>query len=139
MSTSTPNLKCENSSDYYTVSSASSGNKALTYPIGLITADEVLLAGISGGVFDGVYNFQKTSPNVYITIGYHCWTMTSIGYYNPFSSNEWLSEVFLVGKSGYIDDSNTGSTFGIRPVINLKNTLKFTGDGTKNNPYIPSL
>ena len=41
VSTNTPSLKCENSSDYYTVSSASSGNKALTYPVGLITADEV--------------------------------------------------------------------------------------------------
>ena len=138
VSTNTPSLKCENSSDYYTVSSATSGNKALTYPIGLITADEVLLAGSSGGVFDGAYNYQKSTPNAYLTIGQHFLTMTPAGYYNPFGSSRWNSYVFAVYASGSIDDNGTFSTLGLRPVINLKNTLKFTGDGTKNNPYIPS-
>ena len=32
VSASTPSLSCENSSDYYTTSSSSKGNKALTYP-----------------------------------------------------------------------------------------------------------
>ena len=139
VSTNTPSLKCENSSDYYTVSSASSGNKALTYPIGLITADEVLLAGSSGGVFDGEYNYQKSTPNGYLTIDQHFWTMTPAGYYNPFGYTLWYSYVFDVYTSGGIDDNNTRSTLGLRPVINLKSTLKFTGDGTKNNPYVPSL
>ena len=138
VSTNTPSLKCENSSDYYTVSSASSGNKALTYPIGLITADEVLLAGSSGGVFDGAYNYQKSTPNAYLTIGQYFWTMTPAGYYNPFGSTNWRSHVFGVHTSGLIDDYDTDGTAGLRPVINLKSTLKFTGDGTKNNPYIPS-
>ncbi|MBD9075334.1 hypothetical protein EGP91_04990 [bacterium] len=39
---STPTLTCENTNDYYTVSSASSGNKKISYPIGLITVDEVM-------------------------------------------------------------------------------------------------
>ena len=140
VSTSTPSLKCENSSDYYTVSSTSSGNKALTYPIGLITADEVLFAGSSGGVFDGAYNCQKSTPNAYLTIGQHFWTMTPAGYYNPFGIAYWSSLVFIVVyTSGNVDDGNTDITNGLRPVINLKSTLKFTGDGTKNNPFIPSL
>ena len=139
VSTNTPSLKCENSSDYYTVSGASTGNKALTFPVGLITADEVLLAGSSGGVFDGAYNYQKTTPNAYLTISQHFWTMTPIGYYNPFGNTYWYSLVFFVNTSGLVDDSYTINTFGLRPVINLKNALKFTGDGTKNNPYIPNL
>ena len=139
VSTNTPSLKCENSSDYYTVSSASSGNKALTYPIGLITADEVLLAGSSGGVFDGAYNYQKSTPNAYLTIGQYFWTMTPAGYYNPFGGIYWCSHVFIVDTSGLLDDYVTNDTLGLRPVINLKNALKFTGDGTKNNPYVPSL
>ncbi len=139
VNSNTPSLKCENSSDYYTVSSASSGNKALTYPIGLITADEVLLAGSSGGVFDGDYNYQKSTPNAYLTIGQHFWTMTPAGYYNPFDGTIWHSCGFGVSPSGYVDDFSTHSTDGLRPVINLKNTLKFTGNGTKNNPYVPSL
>ncbi len=139
VSTSTPNLTCENSSDYYTVSDASTGNKALTYPIGLITADEVLFAGSSGGVFDGTYNYQKSTPNAYLTIGNRYWTMTPTGYYNLFGLPSWSSLVFIVNSSCDIDDYYTHVTYGLRPVINLKNTLKFTGAGTKNNPYIPSL
>ncbi len=139
VSTNTPSLKCENSSDYYTVSSASSGNKALTYPIGLITADEVLLAGSSGGVFDGANNYQKSTPNAYLTIGQHFWTMTPAGYYNPFGGTGWYSNVFNVHSSGDIDDDGTGFTVGLRPVINLRSDLKFSGNGTKNNPYVPSL
>ena len=38
-----------------------------------------------------------------------------------------------------LDDTAIGITLGLRPVINLNSTLKFTGDGTKNNPYVPSL
>ena len=37
------------------------------------------------------------------------------------------------------DDYGTSLAYGLRPVINLKNTLKFSGDGTKNNPYVLSL
>ena len=139
VSINTPSLKCENSSDYYTVSSASSGNKSLTYSIGLITADEVMFAGSSGGVFDGNYNYQKSTSNAYLTIGNHYWTMTPTGYYNPFGGTLLKSYVFSVRSLGYVDDDNVYNTFGLRPVINLKSALKFTGDGTKNNPYVPSL
>ena len=139
VSTNTPNLKCENTSDYYTVSSASIGNKSLTYPIGLVTADEVLLAGSSGGVFDGEYNYQKNAPDAYLTIGQDFWTMTPAGYYNPFGHLYWFSRVLPVDTLGLIDDRGPNNTLGLRPVINLKGILKFTGDGTKNNPYIPSL
>ena len=139
VSTSTPSLKCESASDYYTVSSASSGNKALTYPIGLITADEAIFAGHGGGLFNGYYNYQKSSPSAYLTIGQHFWTMTPSGYYTPFGSTAWSLYVFAVNMTGYVDDGNVYDSNGLRPVINLKNTLKFTGDGTKNNPYVASL
>ncbi len=140
VSTSTPSLKCENTSDYYTVSSASGGNKALTYPVGLITADEVLLAGHGGGLFDGDYTYKKTILDSFLTIGDNYWTMTPVGYYNPYGANTWIFAFeFYVFKTGFLDDRDTTIARGLRPVINLKNTLKFTGAGTKNNPYVPSL
>ena len=76
---SMPSLICEDSSDYYTVLSSSKGNKSLIYPIGLITADEVMLAGISGGTFDGSYNYQGSNSNSFLATGVHFWTMTPIG------------------------------------------------------------
>ena len=112
---STPTLTCENSSDYYTVSSASSGNKKLTYPIGLITADEVMLAGHAGGVFDGSYNHMKSNNGSYLVTGNSFWTMTPAGGYNPFGVTYWNAYVFNVYGSGNIDDNNTNNTNGLRP------------------------
>lgn len=57
VSTSSPSLICENERDYYTATSSLKGNKSLGYTVGLITIDEVLLGGLSGGIFDGSYNY----------------------------------------------------------------------------------
>ena len=135
---STPTLTCENASDYYTVSSASSGNKKLSYPIGLITADEVMLAGHAGGVFDGSYNHMKSNNGSYLVTGNSFWTMTPAGGYNPFGFTSWCAFVFYVHSSGVIDDTYATDTFGLRPVINLKSDVTITGSGTMNNPYIVS-
>ena len=137
---STPTLTCENASDYYTVASASSGNKKLSYPIGLITADEVMLAGHAGGVFDGTPNHQKSNNGSYLVTGNHFWTMTPAGGYNTFGGTGWFAFVFLVVASGGIDDYNVdhsdGVRDGVRPVVNLKSDVTITGSGTKTNPYV---
>ena len=139
ISANIPSLLCENSTDYYTISSASSGNKALTYPIGLITADEILFSGYSGNIFDGAYNYQKKAVNAYITTNNNLWTMTPVGFYNTFGSNYFRSFVFGIYTEVGLDDTNTYNSFGLRPVINLRSNLKYTSEGTKNNPYVPSL
>ena len=137
---STPKLKCENSSDYYTVSNASSGNKALTYPIALITIDEFMLAGYGGGVVNGAQNNAKQNVNGYLSNGTEFWTMTPAGFYVPYFQKLQV-KVFsgVTSSTKMLDDSSIGVILGLRPVINLKSILKFTGDGTKNNPYVPSL
>ena len=132
---SDPDLVCENENDLYTISSSNQGNKALSYPIGLITVDEVMLAGTSGGVFDGNYNHQLTNQNSYLTTGNTYWTMTPSGSYVPFGDTPWSSYIFSVHSSGYLDDSYTISTNGVRPVINLKADVTVMGNGTKENPY----
>ena len=132
---SDPSLACENASDLYTVSSSTKGNKALTKPVGLLTADETLLAGVGGGVFDGNYNHQPVNPNGYLTTGNTFWTMTPAGGYNPFGPARWRSIVFYVNTSGRIDDLGTTFTFGLRPVINLKSDINVIGSGTIDDPY----
>lgn len=93
-----------------------------------------------GGLFDGDYTYKKTILDSFLTIGDNYWTMTPVGYYNPYGANTWIFAFeFYVFKTGFLDDRDTTIARGLRPVINLKNTLKFTGDGTKNNPYVPSL
>ena len=134
---SAPTLACENEGDYYTVSTASSGNKSLTYPIGLITVDEVLLAGYAGGLFDGTYSHMKKNNRVYLTSGDYFWTMTSVGGYNYFGGVDWIALAFVVTPSYYssVEDGNVSVAYGLRPVINASSDVNIKGSGTKNDPY----
>ena len=132
---SAPNLICENENDLYTISSSNQGNKALQYPIGLITADEIILSGSSGGVFEENYSQQKINSNGYLTMGSSFWTMTPAGGYNPFGYIRWYSMVFYVNFSNNFGAAHTTNTLGLRSVINIKSDVTITVNGTKDNPY----
>ena len=135
---SAPTLACENASDYYTVASASGGNKKLGYPIGSITTDEVMLAGHAGGVFDGSYNHMKKNKGSYLVTGNTFWTMTPAGGYNPFGDTNRYALVFTFNVSGVFGDNYASSAYGLRPVINLKSDVTITGSGTMTDPYVIS-
>ena len=125
----------QNENDLYTISSSNQGNKALQYPIGLITADEIILSGSSGGVFEENYSQQKINSNGYLTMGSSFWTMTPAGGYNPFGYIRWYSMVFYVNFSNNFGAAHTTNTLGLRSVINIKSDVTITGNGTKDNPY----
>lgn len=131
---SLPSLKCSQSNDLFTTSSASIGNKALIYPIATITADEVMLAGSSGGMFDGKWNMTKESAS-YLDIGKEYWTMTPAGFFAPYRVTSLVSGVFCVGTSGSLDDYWVYHLQGIRPVINLRSDAIKSGNGEVNTPY----
>ena len=116
-----PTFECSNSSDLYTTSGSSQGNKALQYPIGLITADEVAFAG-------GVYG--KTNESYYLYTGQAYWTMSP--YY--FSGSD--ASVFRVDSDGWLYSNGVNNTRGVRPVINISRDVTITGSGTISNPYI---
>ncbi|MBP5204542.1 BspA family leucine-rich repeat surface protein [bacterium] len=130
-----PSLGCTNKADRFTlkVSGSSSikgtsgaGNNKLDYPIGLITADEVSLAG-------GVAGLQATNCSYYLCIGKDYWTMT------PSDYDSYGAYGLFVHSEGYIY-YNRVNTKGIRPVINLKATVKYdSGKGTVGNPYTVKL
>ena len=58
------------------------------------------------------------------------------------SSQKNKPNLFITDPKGEIFEHNAkhlkDNGYNIQ-VINLKNTVKFTGDGTKNNPYVPGL
>ena len=116
--TQNPTLKCSQSNDLYTVSESSKGNHALIYPIGLITADEVVLAGGFAGRLNSSYYLYNND---------YYWTMSPARYPNAF--------VFQVHKSGYLHYTNAHYTSGVRPVINLDASVTLTGTGISTNPY----
>ena len=135
---SQPSLKCESTSDYYTVNGSSKGNKALSYPVGLVTMDEVMYAGYAGGYSNGAYVLTAPNINSYINIGFNFYTMTPIGFLWPTNwTNGSYAMIYYIDARSINDvDPQTHYSFGLRPVINLKSTLSVNGSGTKNNPFI---
>ena len=118
--TQTPTFKCKNSSDLFTKSGSSKGNKSLTNPIGLITADEVVYAGGGG----------KSNSSYYLYTGQPYWTMSP--------SDALNADVFDVNSYGYLHWNSVSGTYGVRPVINLKADVTLTGTGTASDPYVVS-
>ena len=120
-----PQFKCPQSNDLYTTATSTKGNKALTYPIGLITADEVAYAG-------GVYG--KVNKEYYLTNRNFFWTMS------PFDYNSGADVVFVDGVElvGSVHDVGVDTEFDVRPAINLKSAAEIIdgGDGTSSNPYV---
>ena len=120
-STKTPTLKCKNNEDMYTVNGSDRGNKALINPVGLITADEVSMAG-------GVYG--QNNGSYYLYTGQHYWTMSPSGFYGGYAY------VFGVHSNGYLADWGVNGTIGVRPVINLSADITAkSGNGTSKTPY----
>ena len=92
-------------------------------------------------------NYTRVRCNLYfikeITVSIALDNLT-INSYNPDISKSACNDSTCESheKGIYMaqdDDYGTSLAYGLRSVINLKNTLKFSGDGTKNNPYVPSL
>lgn len=122
-----PTLKCSNKNDAYTVNDTIHGNGALTYPIGLITADETSLAG-------AVY--FASNEQFYLTRGNAFWLMTAFDYTSSLGARNFGVNIY--GAMARSDVNNPNSYGGVVPVINIKQeyALKMKGEGTISSPYI---
>ena len=92
--------------------------------IGLLTADEVIMAGGSIDANTSYYLYNSNIETAY-------YTMTSArdvnGIYYPF----------IVDDNGSLDYNVNGTLLrGVRPVINIIKTAKVTGSGTIDDPYV---
>ena len=112
-----PILTCPTASDKFTVGT-SNGNGALTYPVGLITADEIVMAG--GGAENSSY-YLYTSQNYW---SYSPAYTMGDGYY-----------YFYVDSSGDFQSHSISGYYGARPVISLSSKTKLSGSGTYNDIY----
>ena len=115
------NLKCPQQNDAFTVSDTTNGNGALTYPIGLITTDEAVLAGGS-----------DPNKGYYLYSGPWYWASSP----NNFNGGTaYGMGVYFNGNAYYNGDVNYYG--GVRPVLNLSPEVLNNGDGSMNNPYHP--
>ena len=122
--TKQPDLKCSQTNDLFTLTTNEKGNKALTYSIGLITVDELMLSGYAGGYINkSAYTY---SSSTYWTLSSSCFLTGAVATYGfnldgsgSLSGSQWITD-----------------RYGARPVINVKGDAKISGGiGTSSSPY----
>ncbi len=119
-----PSLNCPQANDKFSVTTTK-GNGKMSNPVGLITADEVSMAGGKTGAQNTLY---------YLYTGTYYWTMTPSLFDYDSSAH-----VFGVTSSGALVRPRVSDGYGVRPVVNLNtDNLTFTGTGTMQDPYVVS-
>ena len=114
-----PQYKCPSSTYAYTVAKGD-----LTYPIALLTADEVSYAG--GAMWE-------ENSSYYLYTGESYWTMSPDGFRSMFAD----TLVFPVYSDGSLNQRIVDSTDAAVPVVSLKAEATVErGTGLYNNPYV---
>ena len=124
-----PSLVCQNKNDKFTVNETN-GNGALTYPVGLITLDEVVLAGFNT-YYSNTNDYKDTTNYLYTNKNY--WTFSPVLLYAGGSAY-----VGGVASPGYVCRDYVSDANGVRPVVSLADgtLVNSNGDGTSTNPYV---
>ena len=127
-----PTYDCEDAKDAF---SGSNSEAKLTYPIGLMTADEITYAG-----GNSVTNLPSPYAWYYLNsaggsvTGRTPWWSLSPMRWDGSSSSVW----YVRGSAGpgSLRNSYVGSSRGVRPAISLKTcTLWTSGNGAPETPY----
>jgi len=115
----TPNLTCPRDIDKFTVNTGN-GNGDLDYPVGLLTIDEIRLAG--GGM--------EENSTYYLYTGQDYWGGSPVFVNYAVGSSVWAD--------GYLGGSDVNGEIGVRPSVSLKPgfTIAEGGTGTASNPYV---
>ena len=96
--------------------------------VGLITADELALAGYATGLQNTTTYLQENATDTY------WWSLS------PNNFNGDIAYVWDVnGSHGDFGHSDVIDADGVRPLISLKSTTNVTGEGTSSAPYIISM
>ena len=115
----TPSLQCVKNDSF--TQNNNSGNGNLTYPIGLLTADEMAFAGI-------VYNINNTSNYLYTNQNY--WSLSP-----SIMSEAGYARLYYLSNQGALLNVSVDTQYGVRPVISIRGDVRFTGTGTLTDPY----
>ena len=127
----TPTYDCTNDNDKFTVD-ASTGNGKLTYPIALMTADEIAYAG--GVAFENAPMWYYTNSSLESSTGTELWLSLSPYNWNGGGAYSW--GVDGSGTPGFLVNSYVSYLYFVRPVVSLKSCIKYsTGNGTSETPY----
>lgn len=120
----TVSFTCPQQNDAFTVSDTSKGNGALTYPIGLLSGDDITLAG----------GWNSANNGYYLYTGNKYWTASAGSCTIGITGNRSISEDGSTPNFGI--NSNSAS---VKPVINIKADSLIAGLGLKEKPYVLSV
>ena len=117
-----PSMECENVTDRFSVSNQEA---KLKYPVGLLTADEIILAGAAG-------NSTTSNTSYYLYTGNYYWSLSPYYFYSDSAYG------FNVDGYGYLYYNYVYRAYGLRPVVSLKLGTEFEdgGEGTILKPYV---
>ncbi len=126
--TYSPSIECPNNDDAFTLSVGAGGtkdygNNVLSYPVGLLTADEIMLAG-------GKY--RTTNSTYYLYTNQVFWSSS------PYGLGSARIEEFITGSNSSLSGGYVISSYGVRPSVSLVPQAEVLegADGTSTNPYI---
>jgi len=113
-----PMLLCGNKNDKFTVNDTVNGNGDLSKAIGLLTADELILAGadLMGG-----------NESYYLYTNGNSWTLTPAAGYYPYMFHQQGENLFSSGEFGEL---------GLHGVLNLNSNTMVTGTGSETDPFV---
>ena len=117
-----PDYKCPVASDKFTTTTAK-GNGKLSYPVGLITADEITFAGLPAG---------RANNSFYLYTRDYYWAGSPYDFFGSSSIE------FRVGGGGDLGSNDVYYVRGVRPVVSLSSKVKLSGNGTYNDVYVVS-
>ena len=113
-------LTCPQQNDAFTVSDTTNGNGALTYPIGLLSIDEIVLAG----------GWSTSNSGYYLYSGQLWWASSPDGFIGNIA---YVRRVYSNGDADSYE--HVCDDYGVRPVFNLKAEVLAQGSGTAEDPY----
>ena len=127
----TPSYDCAATEDKFTADT-STGNGKLTYPIALMTADEVSFAGGLYGTNAPTW-YYKNSANGSSTGSTWWWLLSPFDWRGGYA---YVFRVYGSSNPGHLSDYYVSTADGVRPAISLKScTLYSTGNGSASDPY----
>ena len=133
-----PSLICPKDNDggklsKFTVDDTVNGNGNLDYKIGLLTVDEMVLAGMTT---DSTYfnnNYDENSVTSYLrsNANNNYWTLS------PLAFDDDGAYVWYFDANGVLFRNGASSSYALRPVVSLKSATTISGgNGTSSSPFI---
>ncbi len=126
-----PTYNCTSMSDAFSVNNAIA---KLDYPIGLMTADEIMFAGGVVGIRMNTPYAWFISNSVGTRVSGNWWSLSPLAFDGPGNTPDvwvWYPPLECLRYEDVTADYNV-----VRPVISLKSCVKTSGgDGSANAPY----